>query len=346
MELRKHRFYYCFWLVVIIANSALGIYYMTRYQEQAVQTAIRPPSQAPTNISVVEDTATNLTAIGESTEWTPKIYDEPDSVTMDAIERNVMPDPYSKGRVLLTAVVNSGMLDYTLNWIMSLERTNHNKFLVFAIDEALEEALISRGYKDHVVRIPPSWFHVALASDFVKWKSNAYRPITHAKSLVVERLLYLDITVWFSDVDIVLTSPYVRDVMLQKMASRPNTDMAFTQEVDHRSINSGFYIMRPTNVSKQLMHAVIERQDRTRSETQQKIMNRIIHSLFPAHYQERPILLLDMFLFPNGKLYFDRKLPTKLGFEPLMIHANYRIGDEKKRTLRKAGLWYLDFAEA
>ncbi|KAG0175911.1 hypothetical protein DFQ29_006807 [Apophysomyces sp. BC1021] len=345
MELRKRHFYY-----VVVANTTLGIYYMTRQQERsAVAAATSTPVQVtatPTSVQAAAEISVHNNSTKSSTaEWTPKIYEEPDNITMAAIERNIIQDTYSEGRVLLTAVVNSGMLDYTLNWIESLKKTNHDKFLVFAIDDSLAHALITRGYEDHVVRIPPSWFHVALASDFVKWKSDAYRPITHAKSLVVERLLYLDITVWFSDVDIVLTSPYVSGVMLQKMASRPNTHMAFTQEVDHQSINSGFYVMRPTDVSKQLMQAVIHRQDRTVSETQQKIMNRAIHSLFPADYQQRPVLLLDMLLFPNGKLYFDRKLPTRLGFKPLMIHANYRVGDEKKMTLKKAGLWYLDSEE-
>ncbi|KAI8889036.1 glycosyltransferase family 77 protein [Backusella circina FSU 941] len=260
--------------------------------------------------------------------------------------RNVIIDTNNskhKDKILLTAVVNSGMLDYTFNWIESLKKTNQDDcFLVFAIDEGVSETLTERGYGGQVTLIPEDWFHVPLSSDFSRWKTNAYRPITHAKTLIVERLLYLDITVWFSDVDIVLLDEHVRDVMLFQMNERPNTDMIFSQEVDQRTVNSGFYMMRPTYQSKQLMHYIISEQDKTTLFTQQKIMNGVLRSMFGRDLQKSPYRLLDMLLFPNGKYYFRLDLPYKLGIKPMMVHANYIVGDKKRESLKAKDLWYIE----
>jgi hypothetical protein len=279
-------------------------------------------------------------------DWKEKKYKKPPPETISTIMRNLIIDTSnnkSKDRVLLTAVVNSGMLDYTFNWIESLERTNQGgRFLVFAIDEGVYEALTERGYGDQVTLIPEDWFHVPLSSDFSRWKTNAYRPITHAKTLIVERLLYLDITVWFSDVDIVLLDQHARDVMLFQMNERHNTDMIFSQEVDQRTVNSGFYMIRSTYRTKQLMDSIINEQDKTTIFTQQKIMNGVLRSMFGRDLQKSPYRLLDMLLFPNGKYYFRLNLPYNLGIKPMMVHVNYIVGDKKRESLKAKGLWYIE----
>ncbi|KAI8971955.1 nucleotide-diphospho-sugar transferase-domain-containing protein [Mycotypha africana] len=283
--------------------------------------------------------------------WQPLLYDPPPEETLMAIKRNIIveeeiPKPGKEPQtynILLTAVVNSGMIDYTLNWIESLRRTQQDdKFLVFAIDQGVVDALTEHGYGAQVTLIPDSWFHVPLISEFARWKSDQYRPITHAKTLVVERLLYLDVTVWFSDVDIVLLSPNIRPLMLSLMAQRPYTDMIFTQEVDHRTVNSGFYMMKPTMLTKQFLHQIVIEQDKTEKFTQQKLMNEVLKVMFPRDIVASPYRLLDLLLFPNGNFYFRMNLPQRLGIQPLMVHANYLIGDSKKNSLKEAGLWYID----
>ncbi|KAI9285478.1 nucleotide-diphospho-sugar transferase-domain-containing protein, partial [Umbelopsis sp. AD052] len=267
-----------------------------------------------------------------------RVYDRPSQKVMDAIERNFID---KVERTLLIAVVNHGMLEYTLNWIESLKRTDITKFLVFAIDQALVDALTNLGLGSNVVLIPDNWRHVQLSGDFAAWKTNSYTPITHAKSLIVERLLYLDVTVWFSDVDIVFVNPNIYTHLMWNLKSRKNVHMVFSQETQYTSINSGFYLMRPTDVSKRVMGRSIDIQDRVPALTQQRIMNRVLAGM-DQKYKSSPMILLDLMLFPNGHFYFGRKLPTSLGFEPMMVHANYRIGDAKKAALKEVGLWFLD----
>lgn len=262
-------------------------------------------------------------------DWTPKYFQAPEKSVNDIINANILNS--GKDKVLLTAVVNSGMFDYTLNWIESLKKTNLGKhFLVFAIDDELVDLMSGAGYKDHVVKIPDDWFHKKLSAEFAAWQEGDYTPITHAKSLVVERLLYLGITVWFSDVDIVFTSPAIYPYLILKLKARKHaitkaelTEVLFTQELEQRLINTGFYIMRPTNTNKRIIADTIEIQDKEPKVTQQQAMNRILEDI-NLSYHESPIALLDLTLFPHGRYYFENQVPTKFDMTPMMVHANYR----------------------
>ncbi|KAI8581412.1 hypothetical protein K450DRAFT_197845 [Umbelopsis ramanniana AG] len=252
--------------------------------------------------------------------WEAAEYPLPSQHIVQAIENNLIDETQ---RTLLLAVVNHGMLEYTLNWIESLRRTQIEKYLVFAIDQELVDALTERGLGEHVVLIPDEWRHVEISGDFAKWKSTTYVPITHAKTLIVERLLYMGITVWFSDVDIVFLNPTIYNHILWNMKNRKDVHMVFQQETRQTSINSGFYLMRPTLVTKRILGRTIDLQDRHGNLTQQRVMNLVLSDM-NQDYRNSPMLLLDFMQFPNGNIYFGAKLPTKLGFEPMMVHANYR----------------------
>lgn len=100
-------------------------------------------------------------------------------------------------------------------------------------------------------------------------------------------------------------------------------------------------MMKPNKVTKQLMRAVVEAQDKPGALTQQKVMNTVLRNMFHRDLSKGPYRLLNMLLFPNGNYYFRMNLPMKLGIQPLIVHANYLVGDKKKESLQAAGLWYL-----
>ncbi|KAF1801592.1 chitin synthase III catalytic subunit-domain-containing protein [Mucor lusitanicus] len=284
----------------------------------------------------------------DAKEWKPKKWGRLSPEIEQAIEYNVRIAGGSGNkkadRILLTAVANQGMADYTMNWIASLKKCGlDDKFLVFAIDEEMVETMKKAGLGKHVVMIPKDWFHKELSKDFEGWLSDGYTPITHSKSLVVERLLYTDVTVWFSDVDIVFTSPSIYDYLLMKLNARKQTETLFSQETEQKIINSGFYIMRPTNTNKRILDASIYIQDTEQNKkpevTQQRAINRILDDM-NLNYQTSSIVLLDLMLFPHGRAYFDRNIPTKYGMTPMIVHANYRKGDNKMKDLKKFGLCF------
>lgn len=303
-----------------------------------------PASQEQTESEpdvAADDLVEVKTAPTKAEDWKPKHFDPPSSDVMKAIEDNLL--IYKKDKILLTAVANAGMGDYTLNWIESLKRTDlDSKFLVFAIDDGMVDLMKQHGYGDHVIKIPDDWFHQKLDSGFSKWLDKSYTPITHGKTLVVERLLYLDVTVWFSDVDIVFTSKGIYEYLTEKLTARgTKTQLLISQETEQKILNSGFYIMRPTTMNKRILADTIMIQDNEPEVTQQRAMNRVVDEL-DLSYQTSNIALLDLFLFPHGRMYFERNTPTKYGVEPMMVHANWRVGDKKKESLQKAGLWYIE----
>jgi hypothetical protein len=272
--------------------------------------------------------------------WTPKKWGKLSDEMTAVIEKNVRKT--SKDKVILTAVSNGGMADYTLNWIESLKKTkHHDKFVVFAIDDGMVEVMKKAGYEDHVVLIPETWFHKELSDEFEAWLSDGYTPITHSKSLVVERLLYAGYTVWFSDVDIVFTSPHIFDYLMMKLNSRKGkTEVLFSQETEQDYINSGFYVMKPSDTNKRILASSIYIQDHEPKVTQQRAIIRILEDE-NLSYHKSSIALLDLMLFPHGRMYFDNNVPTKYGMTPMIVHANYRKGDKKKEDLKKFGLWYI-----
>ncbi|KAI8584409.1 hypothetical protein K450DRAFT_219742 [Umbelopsis ramanniana AG] len=275
-----------------------------------------------------------------------KSVSAPNADMMAMIDNNILD---SKNNVLLTAVANSGMANYTLNWIESLKRCDIDKFMVFAIDSELVETLSAAGYENNVIAIPDDWFHTPVSNSLISWGNmHDYLPVTASKSLVVEHLLYLNITVWFSDVDIVFLSPNIYEYLLHKFRIRPATDALFQQRgiKDNNDINSGFFIMKPTDLMKHIISTSISVQDEDNAKykksklTQQRAINRVIQSLNIDFYTS-PLVLLEMELFPVGNVYYDMNIPMKYGFNPLMVHGNFRDGAEKEVALRKAGLWYI-----
>ncbi|KAG2183036.1 hypothetical protein INT44_006017 [Umbelopsis vinacea] len=277
---------------------------------------------------------------------TNKTVSAPNAEMMAMIQDNILD---TQNNVLLTAVANSGMANYTLNWIESLKRCDIDKFLVFAIDSELVDILYAAGYERNVVAIPDDWFHVPVKNTLISWGNmHDYLPVTASKSLVVEHLLYLDITVWFSDVDLVFLSPHIYTYLLHKFMIRPATEALFQQRgiKDKNDINSGFFIMKPTPLMKHIISESIKVQDEDNAKykksklTQQRAINRVIESLNIDFYTS-PIVLLEMELFPVGNVYYDMNIPMKYGFNPLMVHGNFRDGEKKEVALRKAGLWYI-----
>lgn len=250
----------------------------------------------------------------------PESFAEPSAELLDKINNNLLED-----RVLITAVANYGMRDYLYNWIGSLTRTNEDKYLVFCLDEQLCNHLVNAGYESHAALIPEDWFHQRVTSGFEDYFSPKYRVITHAKTLVVQRLLYLDITVFFSDVDVVWLRPRMREYVKTLMDIRPETHVIFQQDgLDERQVNTGFYLMRPTYEMKRLLAETIYLQDTREDVTQQGAMNQVLGSLV-ADVRTSSVVLLDVMFFPNGFAYFDNNLSQSRNIEPYVLHANYRV---------------------
>ncbi|KAI7889407.1 nucleotide-diphospho-sugar transferase-domain-containing protein [Mucor mucedo] len=254
----------------------------------------------------------------------------------EKINKNLLED-----RVLIVATANYGMRNHVYNWIESLRLTGEEKFLIFCFDQKLLEHLTLAGYGDRASLIPEVWFHQQVEADFKTYFSQEYRVITHSKTLVVQQLLYLDINVFFSDVDIVWLRPRLVEYVNTFLQIRPETHVLFQQEgLNQQEINSGFYLMRPTTEMKRLLAETIHIQDTVEGKTQQGSMNSALNNL-NMDLRTTSVVLLDVLHFPNGFVYYNHDLPNKHGIKPFIVHANYLVGEEKKQKLKESNFWYI-----
>ncbi|KAI8331117.1 nucleotide-diphospho-sugar transferase-domain-containing protein [Blakeslea trispora] len=261
----------------------------------------------------------------------------PPSGLMKKIKANLL-----EHRVLVVATANYGMRHHVYNWIESLKRTGQHKFLIFCFDRKLYDHLVMAGYGRHASMIPDIWFHTQVEADFKTYFSKEYRIITHSKTLVVQQLLYLDINVFFSDVDIIWLRPNIVDYVSTLLEMRQETHVLFQQEgMNQQEVNSGFYLMRPSLEMKRLLAETIAIQDANDAKTQQGAMNMALDKL-NLDLRTGSVVLLDVLHFPNGFVYFTHDLPNKHGIQPFIIHANYLVGEEKKAKLMEHDYWYLN----
>lgn len=272
-----------------------------------------PPSLPQTEVEIEEDTPKQEIEISDSLPPPPKEL-------MKKINDNLLED-----RVLIIATANYGMRNHVYNWIESLKRTGEEKFLIFCFDKKLYEHLKLNGYGNRASLIPDIWFHQQVESDFKTYFSQEYRVITHSKTLVVQQLLYLDINVFFSDVDIVWLRPRMVEYVNTFLQIRPETHVLFQQEgLNQQEVNSGFYLMRPTIEMKKLLAETIYIQDTVDGKTQQGSMNQALDNL-NMDLRTTCVVFLDVLHFPNGYVYFDQDLPNKHGINPFIVHANYLV---------------------
>ncbi|KAI9348323.1 nucleotide-diphospho-sugar transferase-domain-containing protein [Pilaira anomala] len=286
-----------------------------------------------------EELIEEVDPVKETKAWIdiPDKLPAPPKELLDKIHANLLPD-----RVLIIATANYGMRNHVYNWIESLKRTGEEKFLIFCFDEKLYEHLKMSGYGDRASLIPDVWFHQEVEAEFKTYFSQEYRVITHSKTLVVQQLLYLEVNVLFSDVDIVWLRPRLAEYVSTLLNIRSETHVLFQQEgFNQQEINSGFYLMRATDEMKRLLAETIHIQDTVEGKTQQGSMNAALENL-DLDIRTSSVVLLDVLHFPNGFVYYTHDLPNKHGIKPFIVHANYLIGEEKKQKLIDSQFWYVN----
>ncbi|ORX45729.1 hypothetical protein DM01DRAFT_258231 [Hesseltinella vesiculosa] len=248
------------------------------------------------------------------------------------IEKNIQ-----QPRTLLTTVATWQQRTDVYNWMASLQKTNETKFVVACLDDQLHHELTLAGYKDHAFLVPPSWLHYGPAT------AQTYQDITpRTSTVIVHQLLHLDITVLYADVDTIWLRPRAREYLCTLIEIRwDRTHAIFQQHGFGQQVNSGFFLMRPTDVTKRLMAKVIYLQETQTSPalTQNQAFNQVLDSL-TADIRSSYVALLDVLHFPNDRAYFDEKLPAQLHVSPYLVQVRQRNGSNRMTMLKQHKLWF------
>ncbi|KAG0166649.1 hypothetical protein DFQ28_005522 [Apophysomyces sp. BC1034] len=268
------------------------------------------------------------------------LIDPPEDM-LDKINANL----YGEGPTLIATAATYSMRAYVYNWIESLKRTGEPKFLIFCLDDKLCAHLMHAGYESKAVSIPHHWFDRSVEIDEDGEENNSEvdnrHAIAQAKSMVIQRLLYRGITVLFADADVVWLRSRTREFLRTYLNIRHETHAIFQQDILGKPTASvGFFIIRPTEVTKRLMADLLHIQHQHRDRTQQAALNEALDHM-NMDMRTTNVMLLDMLHFPVGSTFFDKRLPEARGVRSYVVHANHQNGDEKKAVLKERGYWYI-----
>lgn len=240
---------------------------------------------------------------------------------------------------LIVGLANYNVKDMVEIWSDSIKRAGITNYLVVALDDSMAEYCKSRGVP--VYRRDP-----ADAVSKTVGKTGDNHAISGLKFHLLREFLQLGYSVLLSDVDIVyLQNPFdflYRDCDVESMTDGHTnlTAYGYDDVFDDASMgwsryahtmriwvfNSGFFYIRPTIPSIELLDRVVDRLSKEKA-WDQAVFNELL--FFPSHPGYEGLhasrRAMDYYLFLNSKVLFRkfRKEPEMASFKPVIIHINY-----------------------
>jgi hypothetical protein len=243
------------------------------------------------------------------------------------------------GNVTVITIANFGFKEFLLNWILHMEKHKYTKFVVFSFDQALVDYLVEKGYRNSVILVPNKWLVYNLTTNFSNYGQEAYIQMVKSKTSVWDRLLVRNHSFLYSDPDVVWLSEHIID-HIKFQYEHSFAEILFSQDLMKRTpfCNTGFFLATPTPFVKALFTTMLNHQ-RIRNEPQQPILGRILSA---TRFNDSRIDTLDILLYANGHVHFEKNLNQKMAIRPLTVHANYVVGrDAKIKKLKSLGYWLL-----
>ena len=126
-----------------------------------------------------------------------------------------------KRSYLIVSVVNYGMIEMALNWIVSLILQQYQDFLVLALDLESYLTLCSYGFGNHVANAQEQVGAIeGTGVEALKYGTKSYNELLSKKIELLMWLLNQKIRVILSDTDLVFLSPFVLEYILSEYPSK------------------------------------------------------------------------------------------------------------------------------
>ncbi|XP_061353372.1 arabinosyltransferase RRA2-like [Gastrolobium bilobum] len=240
---------------------------------------------------------------------------------------------------LVVVLANSNVKEMLQLWFTNIKKVGIPNYLVVALDDTIEEFCKSNDVP--VYRRDPDQDVDSIA------KKGGNHAVSGLKFRVLREFLQLGYSVLLSDVDIVyLQNPFdylYRDSDVESMSDGHcnRTAYGFNDVFDEPKMgwaryahtmriwvyNSGFFYIRPTIPSIELLDRVAGRLSRESTSWDQAVFNEEL--FFPSHPGYDGLhaakRTMDMFLFMNSKVLFKtvRKDAKLKKLKPVIVHVNY-----------------------
>ncbi|XP_040998591.1 arabinosyltransferase RRA3-like [Juglans microcarpa x Juglans regia] len=239
---------------------------------------------------------------------------------------------------LIVALANSNVQAMLEVWFTSIKKVGISNYLVVALDDHIEHFCKSNGVP--VYKRDPDEGIDSVA------KTGGNHAVSGLKFRILREFLQLGYSVLLSDVDIVyLQNPFdyiYRDSDVESMSDGHNnmTAYGFNDVFDEPAMgwaryahtmriwvyNSGFFYIRPTKPSIELLDRVADRLSRDKLWDQAVFNEELFYPSHPGydglHAAKRT---MDMYLFMNSKVLFKtvRKDAKLKKLKPVIVHVNY-----------------------
>ncbi|KAI8025789.1 Arabinosyltransferase RRA3 [Camellia lanceoleosa] len=240
---------------------------------------------------------------------------------------------------LIVALANSNVKDMLEVWFSSIQKVGIPNYLVIALDEEIAKLCQSKDVP--VYRRDPDEGIDSVA------RTGGNHAVSGLKFHILREFLQLGYSVLLSDVDIVyLQNPFYhlyRDSDVESMTDGHNnmTAYGYNDVFDEPSMgwaryahtmriwvyNSGFFYIRPTIPSIELLDRVAGRLSREPKSWDQAVFNEEL--FFPSHPGYEGLhaarRTMDFYLFMNSKVLFKtvRKDANLSKLKPVIVHVNY-----------------------
>lgn len=240
---------------------------------------------------------------------------------------------------LIVALANSNVKEMLEVWFDNIKRVGIPNYLVIALDEDIEKFCMSK-------EVPVYRRNPDEGIDSIG-RFGGNHAVSALKFRILREFLQLGYSVLLSDVDIIyLQNPFgylYRDSDVESMSDGHNnmTAYGFNDVSDEPSMgwaryahtmriwvyNSGFFFIRPTTPSIELLDRVAARLARDPVAWDQAVFNEEL--AFPSHpgyiglHASRRTM--DIYLFMNSKVLFKtvRKDSSLSKLKPVIVHVNY-----------------------
>jgi len=240
---------------------------------------------------------------------------------------------------LIVALANSNVKEMLEMWFTNIKRAGISNYLVVALDDSIENFCKSNDVP--VYRRDPN--------DGIDniGKTGGNHAVSGLKFRVLREFLQLGYSVLLSDIDIIFfQNPFnylYRDSDVESMSDGHNnmTAYGFNDVFDEPSMgwaryahtmriwvyNSGFFFIRPTIPSIELLDRVAGRLSREPKSWDQAVFNEEL--FFPSHPGYEGLhaskRTMDIYLFMNSKVLFKtvRKDAHLRQLKPVIVHLNY-----------------------
>ncbi|XP_047321831.1 arabinosyltransferase RRA2-like [Impatiens glandulifera] len=258
-------------------------------------------------------------------------------------------------RELIVALANSNVKDMLTVWFTNIKRVGIPNYLVVALDEEIVSLCKSN-------QVP--FYKRNRDEERVEsiGRTGGNHAVSGLKFHILREFLQLGYSVLLSDVDIIyLQNPFdhiYRDSDIESMSDGHDnmTAYGYNDVFDDVSMaryvrtiriwvyNSGFFYIRPSVPSIELLDRVVGRLSREAEAWDQAMFNEEL--FYPSHLDYDGLhasrRTMDLYMFMNSKVLFKTvRKDSKLGnLMPVIVHVNYH--PDKLPRMRAVVEYYVD----